>query len=52
LSLYHTGVTDAGLEQLKGLKELHELFVNQTSVTDAGIKKFRKALPTCTVYLH
>jgi len=45
LNLYGTKVTDAGLEALKGLKNLKKLYVWQTGVTDAGAAKLTAAIP-------
>jgi hypothetical protein len=42
-------VTDAGLDQLKGLKHLRNLYVWQTKVTDSGVKKIKAALPNLDV---
>ena len=33
-----TKVTDAGLEHLKGLTQLHKLGLNNTKVSDAGLE--------------
>ena len=44
-------MTDAGLEHLKGLKNLKKLYVWQTPVTDAGVAKLKEALPTVTVVM-
>jgi len=38
-------LTDAGLKYLKVLAELRKLDVQDTAITDAGMKKLRKALP-------
>ncbi len=45
LNLYGAAVTDAGLAQLTGLKNLRNLYVWQTKVTDEGIQKLKQALP-------
>ena len=45
LNLYGTAVSDAGLGQLAGLKNLRNLYVWQTKVTDEGIQKLKQALP-------
>jgi len=42
-------MTDAGLEQLKGLTSLRYLHVADTQVTDAGVSELKKALPNCTI---
>ena len=41
LNLSQTPVTDAGLEQLKGLTALQELNVNLVNVTDAGLEHLK-----------
>ena len=62
LSLEHTHVTDAGLENLHPLTEMQVLVLGNTKnvtpsmklkptpVTEAGVEKFRKALPECRIY--
>jgi hypothetical protein len=45
LNLYGTAVSDAELEQLTGLKNLRNLYVWQTKVTDEEIKKLKQTLP-------
>ena len=50
LKLGGTQVTDAVLDNLKGLPQLEDLFVTSTSVTDAGVKKLRQALPHCKIH--
>jgi hypothetical protein len=42
-------VTDAGLESLKGLTQLHELYLWGPKITDAGVKDLQKALPNCKI---
>ena len=49
LNLYGTAVTDAGLEQLKGLKHLRSLYLWQTKVTPEGVKALQAALPGCDI---
>jgi len=39
--------TDAGLEHLKGLTQLEQLWLDGTQVTDAGVEKLNQALPKC-----
>ena len=39
-------MTDAGLENLKGLRNLRHLYVWQTKVTEVGAKNLKAALPT------
>jgi hypothetical protein len=41
LDLYDTGITDAGLEHLKGLWQLQELGLSGTEVTDAGLEHLK-----------
>jgi hypothetical protein len=42
-------VTDAGLKELKELKQLSRLELSGTKVTDAGIKELKRALPKCEI---
>ena len=49
LGLSGTQITDAGLEDLKGLSALVELHLEQTRVTDEGVKKLERALPKCNI---
>jgi len=50
---YLTGVaskvTNADLEHLEGLKNLEELAIQDTGVTDAGVKDLQNALPKCNI---
>jgi len=43
-------VTDAGLENLKGLTRLQSLYLWGTEVTDAGMQGLQKALPNCSIH--
>ena len=43
------GITDAGLQHLKGLRNLRDLGLERTSVTKAGVESLRSALPGCDV---
>ena len=47
--LYGTEVTDAQLENFKGLSKLQRLHLEGTGVTDDGVKKLRRALPNCKI---
>jgi hypothetical protein len=49
LNLAATDVTDAGLEELAGLKGLTWLILGNTNVTQAGVRDLQKALPTCKI---
>ena len=49
MSLVGTGVTDAGLDHLKELKNLQMVFVFGTKVTDEGVKKLKEALPKAKI---
>ena len=40
-----TEITDAGLVHLKGLTSLRTLLLRNTQITDAGVAKFKEALP-------
>src|SRR5205085_58971 len=39
LYLFRTPITDAGLKELTGLKQLQALYLGGTQVTDAGLKE-------------
>ena len=41
LSLSFTKITDAGLERLNGLLELHKLHLSHTKITDAGLERLK-----------
>lgn len=43
------GVTDAGLLSLQGFRQLKWLTLFDSSVTDAGIEKFKRLNPQCSV---
>jgi hypothetical protein len=43
-------ITDAGLEHLKGLKNLKAVNLRATKVTDAGVADLQKALPNCKIF--
>jgi hypothetical protein len=45
LNVYGTEIGDPGLAHLANLKKLKSLYVWQTKVTDAGVKKLQEALP-------
>jgi hypothetical protein len=49
LDLSGTQITDEGLEDLVGLKQLHYLGLRETRVTEAGVERLRKALPNCLI---
>jgi hypothetical protein len=50
LWLDNTSLTDAGLVHLQGLKQLAFLVcLNNTKVTDQGVKKLHQALPKCEI---
>ena len=49
LWLDRTQITDQGLEELKSLKELESISVENTSVTLEGVRQLRKALPWANV---
>jgi len=44
-----TKITDAGLDQLKELDGLRNLFLARTQVTDMGITNFQAGRPFCKV---
>jgi hypothetical protein len=45
LNLSETRISDAGLQQLKGLKNLKQVRMVGTNVTDAGAKQFDESRP-------
>ncbi len=45
----NTQVTDTGLKELAGLKQLAALDLRDTKVTDAGVADLRKTLPKCHI---
>ena len=47
LSLSNTKITDAGLENLKGLPHLGTLSLDKTLVTDNGFRRLQAAMPGC-----
>jgi hypothetical protein len=49
LSFRNTLLTDAGVKELAGLKNLASLSLSVTKVTDAGVKELQKALPKCSI---
>jgi hypothetical protein len=49
LNLNGTKVTDKGLVHLYGLRNLREVMLYNTSVTDEGARKLRQSLPDCKV---
>jgi hypothetical protein len=49
LTLRAAKVADAGLEHLQRLKQLTDLRLYDTQVTDARVKKFQQALPNCWI---
>lgn len=42
LSLWGTGITDAGLQRLEGLVELEKVDLSDTAVTDAGLQHLKR----------
>jgi hypothetical protein len=40
-------ISDIGLEHLKGLTQLHGLYLGGTKVTGKGVKRLQQALPNC-----
>jgi hypothetical protein len=50
LELFHTKITDAGLEKVKMLPKLEALHLRETNVTAEGVKKLRAALPKLRVH--
>ena len=44
------GSLTASLKELAGLKNLTELALENTKVTNAGVKELQKALPKCKIF--
>jgi hypothetical protein len=44
-----TQITDAGLEQLKGLSRLQLLDLEGTQITDEAVGDFKQAVPNCVI---
>jgi Ran GTPase-activating protein (RanGAP) involved in mRNA processing and transport len=49
LDLSGTGITNAGLEYLTGLRELQVIDLAATKVTDRGVSTLQQALPNCEI---
>jgi hypothetical protein len=49
LDLSNTSITDAGLQNLFGMKQLRSLYLFHTRVTDEGEAKLWEALTQCNV---
>jgi internalin A len=49
VDLGDTGISDATLDQLEGMKRLKVLLVSGTNVTPERVERFRKARPDCRV---
>jgi hypothetical protein len=49
LDLSYTPLTDAGVRELKSLKNLQKVNLSGTPVTKEGLQELRDALPKCTV---
>ena len=49
LNLDGSKITDAGLSKLATLDKMRWIGLARSDVTDAGVKKLRKALPDCNV---
>jgi len=47
--LHKTRITDAGLRHLAGIKNLREIHIGETAVTDAGVAALKQALPELRV---
>ena len=50
LGMSNTRITDAGLENLKGMRDLRTLFLSGTKITDAGIEELKRANPRVNVF--
>ena len=49
LDLSQVPVNDSDLEHVTPLKELRQLDLTSTKVTDEGVAKLQKALPNCKI---
>ena len=49
LYLFDTKISDAGLKQLAGLKELKILMLTGSPVTSSGIDQLQMSLPNCVI---
>ena len=49
LYLFDTKISDAGLKQLAGLKELKILMLTGSSVTQSGVDPLQMSLPDCLI---
>ena len=49
LDLSHNTIDDSHLASLYNLTDLRELYLGNTRVTDAGVKKLQQALPNCKI---
>ena len=49
LNLDGQPLTDACLEQIKGMTQLRELSLDETGVTGEGVMKLQDALPACQI---
>jgi hypothetical protein len=45
-----TQMTDVGLKELAGLKQLKTLILSGTKVTDAGVAEFKAKRPGCHIH--
>ena len=49
VNLYGTGVTDAGLKHLYGMKKMRDLYLTDLKRSESAIAALKKALPRVTV---
>jgi hypothetical protein len=49
VDLDHTDVSDTGIANLKGLTKIKRVRVDQTQVTDEGVKMLRDAFPNAEI---
>lgn len=47
--LSRSAITDAGLESLWQLKQLHRVYLDGTKVTADGVERLQKELPACQI---
>jgi hypothetical protein len=50
LGLAQTSISDASLPELSRLTNLHSINLQETMLTEAGIKRLKQALPQCSIH--
>jgi len=52
LYLTSTSVSDSAVPHLAKLKNLEELYIRWTHISESGARQLREALPHCAVYYY